>query len=205
MSVMLVEHEGHRPHVDPSAYVAPSAEVCGQVRIGAEARILAGAVLTAETGPVDIGEASLVMEHAVVRGTRHHPVQIGRHVLIGPHAYLTGGRVADQVFLATGSAIFNGAVIEQRAEVRIHGVVHVRSRLPADATVPIGWIAVGDPAKVFAPSEHDSIWPIQRDLDFPGTVFGLPRAPAGGSIMPDVTRRYGRVLNRHRTDRPLAE
>jgi hypothetical protein len=44
---------------------------------------------------------------------------------------------------------------------------------------------------------------VQRELDFPGYVFGLPRAADGESIMPEVSRRYGRALDRHRTDRIL--
>src|SRR3954471_9825712 len=45
----LIEHRGAKPDVDPSAYVAPTAIVCGDVQVGAEARILFGTVLTAET------------------------------------------------------------------------------------------------------------------------------------------------------------
>jgi len=43
------------------------------------------------------------------RGTRAHPLLIGDHVLIGPHAYLTGYDIGDEVFIATGAMIFNGA------------------------------------------------------------------------------------------------
>ena len=47
---MLIEHRGARPTVDPSAYVAPNAVLSGEVHVGASARILFGAVLTAEDG-----------------------------------------------------------------------------------------------------------------------------------------------------------
>jgi carbonic anhydrase/acetyltransferase-like protein (isoleucine patch superfamily) len=47
---MLIEHRGSVPQVDPSAYVAPTAVICGAVGIGPGARVLFGAVLTAETG-----------------------------------------------------------------------------------------------------------------------------------------------------------
>ena len=49
---MLITHRAKTPQVHPSAYVAPTAVVCGAVRIGAGARILFGAVLTAEDGDV---------------------------------------------------------------------------------------------------------------------------------------------------------
>ena len=44
---MLIEHEGKRPTVAPSAYVAPTAVLCGDVSVGEDSRILFGAVLTA--------------------------------------------------------------------------------------------------------------------------------------------------------------
>ena len=184
-----IEHRGRHPTIDPSAWIAPNAVISGDVRIGPDTRVLYGAVLTAEGGPVTIGARCIVMETAVIRGTARHPARIGDHVLIGPRAYLTGCTVEDCAFIATGSSIFNGAVIGARAEVRINGVVHIKSHLAAGATVPIGWIAVGDPAQILPPEAHAKIWPIQRALDFPGTVFGLERERAGETLMPELTRR----------------
>jgi carbonic anhydrase/acetyltransferase-like protein (isoleucine patch superfamily) len=200
---MLIEHGGARPAVDPTAYVAPTATLSGDVRVGPDARILFGAVLTADGGPVQIGAGSIVMENAVLRGTPRDPLRLGRAVLVGPLAYLTGCAVGDEAFLATGCRVFNGARVGARAEVRINAVVHLRTVLPEDTTVPIGWVAVGDPARLFPPGDHEEIWAVQEELDFPGYVFGVPRPPAGRSIMPEVSRRYGRALGRHRDDRPL--
>src|SRR5437763_8874531 len=85
---MLIEHRSMAPQVHPTAYVAPTAVVCGAVRIGADARILFGAVLTAEDGEIQIGERTVVMENALVRGRAGHPAIIGSDVLVGPHAHL---------------------------------------------------------------------------------------------------------------------
>jgi carbonic anhydrase/acetyltransferase-like protein (isoleucine patch superfamily) len=165
--------------------------------------VLFGAVLAAEGGPVIVGSHCIVMENAVIRGTRQHPTRLGDHVLVGPRAYLTGCTVEDCAFLATGATIFNGARIGARAEVRINGLVHLKTVLPADATVPIGWIAVGDPAEILPPKDHERIWAIQEPLDFPREIFGLERPPAGETIMPELTRRYARALGRHQQDRIL--
>ena len=200
---MLLGHEGVNPTVDPTAYVAPTATLCGDVRVGPGCRILFGAVLTAEGGPVEIGEGTIVMENAVLRGTRRDPLRIGRQVLIGPQSYLTGCTVDDEVFLATGSRVFNGAQIGTRSEVRINGIVHLRTVLPPDTMVPIGWIAVGDPARILPPDRHDDIWAVQRDLDFPGYVFGLDRPADGQSILPGISERFGRALGRHLNDRAI--
>ena len=199
---MLIEHLGKKPRIHPSAYVAPTAVICGDVTVGEESRVLFGAVLVAEGGPITIGSYTIVMENAVVRATSRHAVGIGSHVLVGPRAYLSGCTVEDDAFLATGATVFNGARIGARAEVRINGVVHLKTVLAPDATVPIGWIAVGDPAQILPPGEHDRIWAIQEKLDFPREVFGL-RATPGKTIMPELTRRYARALARHKEDRIL--
>lgn len=197
---MLLEHQGKRPRIHKSAYIAPTAVLCGDVTIGENSRVLFGAVLVAEGGPVVIGAHCIIMENAVIRGTPRHPTNIGDHVLVGPRAYLTGCTVDDNAFLATGATVFNAARIGTRAEVRINGVVHLKTILPPDTVVPIGWVAVGNPAEILPPEEHDRIWAIQEPLDFPGTVFGLERAPAGETIMPELTGRYARALGRHRLD-----
>jgi carbonic anhydrase/acetyltransferase-like protein (isoleucine patch superfamily) len=104
------------------------------------------------------------------------------------------------VFLATGVSVFPGAQIGRGSEVRINGVVHVNSRVEPDTTVPIGWIAVGDPARLFAPDAHEELWEIQEAMDFPGTVFGLAREEAS---MERVCARYAETFGRHRDDRVL--
>jgi carbonic anhydrase/acetyltransferase-like protein (isoleucine patch superfamily) len=83
---MLVEHAGRRPWMRPDAYVAPTAVLSGDVRIGADSQVLFSAVATDDGGRLQIGERCVVMEHAVVRGTSRHPAVIGDHVLVGPHA-----------------------------------------------------------------------------------------------------------------------
>ena len=86
--------------------------------------------------------------------------------------------------MATGASLFVGSRLGAGAEIRINGVLHVNSVLADGAELPIGWIAVGDPAAMFPPASHDEIWEIQRTLDFAGTVTGLePAALAGGAAM----------------------
>ncbi len=199
----MIEHDGKRPNVHPSARIAPNAILCGDVTVGEGTSIGFGAVLTAETGPITVGRQCVIMENAVLRGTRKNPLRIGDNVLVGPRAYLSGCTVEDCAFLATGASVFNGARIGEGAEVRINGTVHLRSHLPAAATVPIGWVAVGDPASILPPGRHEEIWAIQEPLDFPSYVFGVARAAPGETNMREITARYTRVLARHRDDRAV--
>src|SRR5262245_8020437 len=186
---MLIEHLGKSPQVDPAAYVAPNAVLCGDVTVGPGARILFGAQVIAESGSISIGRECIVMENAVLRSADKHPLTLGANCLVGPNAHVVGSTVEDQVLIATGAAVFHGSTIGKCAEVRINAVVHLRTRLPAGATVPIGWVAVGDPAQILPPSEHDAIWKIQQPLNFPLTVYGIDRSEAD---MVKITRRLSR-------------
>jgi carbonic anhydrase/acetyltransferase-like protein (isoleucine patch superfamily) len=192
---MLIEHRGQTPQVHPSAYIAPTAVLCGAVHVAADARILFGAVLTAEDGEIRVGARSVVMENALVRGRARHTTVIGDDVLVGPHAHLNGTRVGDGCFLATGTALFPGSVVGAGTEVRINGVVHVNSVLPPGALVPIGWVAVGDPATILPPGEHERIWAIQEPLDFPGTVYGVDRGTPATERMTRQAAWYGAHLD----------
>lgn len=202
---MLIEHRGKTPTVHESASVAPNATLCGEVTIGANSQVLFGAVITAAGGAVTVGENCVIMENAVIRGTPGHPLTLGNNVLVGPHAHLTGCTVEANAFLATSCSIFTGAHIGNGAEVRINGVVHIKTVLPPNETVPIGWVAVGNPCRILSPDKHDEIWTIQKPLDFPRTVFGLDRPPRGESIMPTAMPRYAASLGKHHSSDQVVE
>src|SRR5215467_12617566 len=110
--------------------------------------------------------------------TAKYPVEVGNAVLIGPRTALFGCTIEDEVFLATGTRVFHLAVVRKRAEVRVNAVVHLKTVVPQEATVPIGWIAVGDPARILSPDQHDAIWAIQK-----------PRALTGANGMSRVRQR----------------
>jgi carbonic anhydrase/acetyltransferase-like protein (isoleucine patch superfamily) len=202
-TAMLIEHRGKRPHIDPAAVIAPTAVICGDVTVGPRTHVSFGAVLVAQGGPIRVGTQCVIRENVVIRSTVQHPVEIGDYVLIGPRSALNGCRVDDEVFLATGVTIFHGARIGRRAEVRINGVVHVRSVVAPRDTVPIGWVAVGDPARILPPERHEEIWSVQKPLNFPQVVYGVERAADGGVDMREVTRRVIAGLAEHGDDRVL--
>jgi len=150
-----------------------------------------GAVLTAEDGEVRTGENVVVMENALIRGRANHPAVLGDAVLIGPHAHINGAKVEDEVFAATGVSMFPGAVAGAGSELRVNSVLHVNSRLAPRTVLPIGWIAAGDPARLFSPDQHEELWEVQRELDFPGTVYGAGRDTPMRTIMARQAEFYG--------------
>ena len=198
---MLISHSGKQPQVDPTAWVAPNAVLCGDVTVGPGCRILYGAQLIAESGSIRIGRECIVMENAVLRSSEVHPLNMGDNCLVGPNAHVVGCTVEDEVFIATGAAVFHSARLGRGSEVRINGVVHLKTHLPPGATVPIGWVAVGNPAQILPPEQHERIWEIQEPLNFPLTVYGFERHAAS---MVRITQRLSERLVAHCGDHIIA-
>ncbi len=192
--------------IDPSAVVAPTAVISGDVRVGAGTVVLAGAIITSQGAPVRIGQHCIVMEHAVIRGAGKYPCLLGNHVLVGPHAHIAGATVNGRAFLATGAAVFNGAVLEEGVVVAINAVVHIATRCLAGTGVPIGHMAFGDPATVYAPHEAPAVHAQLSALGFAKAVFGLdaPRL-ADADTIEQLCVRYAKALGTHRDDHVMPE
>jgi carbonic anhydrase/acetyltransferase-like protein (isoleucine patch superfamily) len=202
---VLVEHQGSRPRIDPTAHVAPTAVICGDVTIGPRTYVSYGAVIEAHGAPVRIGAQCVVRENLNIRSTNRDAVEIGDYVLIGPHSSLKGCTVENECFLATGVKVYQGARVGRHTEVRIDGIVHVGSVLPPNSLVPIKWVAVGDPARVLPPGAHEELDATLGRMDFPQQVYGIERQSGDGvdMDMKELTRRVTDGLADHRDDRVL--
>lgn len=184
---MITSYDGFNPKIHETAYVAPNAMVVGDVTIGADARIMFGAQVIGIGNPLTISNQTVIMENAVLRSTARYPLTIGSGVLVGPNAHLVGCEIDDDVFIATGAAVFHAAHLSKGCEVRINAVVHLKTRLEPDTVVPIGWVAVGVPPEIHPPSAHDDIWVKQEPLNFPFTAYGIHREEASTSA---ITRYF---------------
>src|SRR6185503_18498316 len=107
---MLISHRGSTPSVDPSAFVAPTATLVGDVRVGPRARIMYGAVLDAEGSSVSVGEACVIAEHAVL----HARTTIAAEAFVGPSCVAVGEKIfrpdqTDEIAQAIRGIDFAGA------------------------------------------------------------------------------------------------
>jgi carbonic anhydrase/acetyltransferase-like protein (isoleucine patch superfamily) len=125
---MLILHKGKKPEVHSSAYVAPTATICGDISIGPNCRIMHGASIIAEGGRISVGEQCIIFENAVVRSNADHSASIGNNCLIGPNAHVVGCTVEDEVFIATGAAIFH-AVQRERFIVKKRNIHLIKINL----------------------------------------------------------------------------
>lgn len=172
---MLIRHRGAEPQVDPTAYVAPNATLVGDVRVGAHARVMYGAVLDAEGSWVEIGAHTIVSEHVVLRATAvtDAPVVLADHVFVGPHATVLGARVDTCAYLAANATVLQSATVGAGACVAVGALVHARTVLPGEFFLPPHTTAVGDPAEVFGPDRADELAAAIAGVGFADAAFGV--------------------------------
>ncbi len=99
------------PSIDPAAWVAPSADLVGDVRLAARASVWFGAVIRADNTPIILGEESNFQDGAIGHSDPGAPLTIGARVTVGHQAILHGCTVEDEALIGMGARILNGAVI----------------------------------------------------------------------------------------------
>lgn len=130
------------PRIHSSAYIAPSADLIGQVEIGAEASVWFGAVLRADNDVIRVGARSNVQDGAVLHVDPGVPLTIGENATIGHSAMLHGCDIGDFCLVGIGSRILNHAVIGERCIIGANTLITERK------TFPPGSLILGSPGKV---------------------------------------------------------
>jgi carbonic anhydrase/acetyltransferase-like protein (isoleucine patch superfamily) len=130
------------PQLGPGAWAAPSADLIGDVRLGARASVWFGAVLRGDNTPLILGPDTNFQDGAVGHSDADFPLTIGARVTIGHQAILHGCTVADDCLIGMGARILNGAVIEPECIVGAGALVTEGKRFER------GSLIVGAPARV---------------------------------------------------------
>ncbi|WP_067571291.1 gamma carbonic anhydrase family protein [Nocardia acidivorans] len=138
----LYEFEGKRPTVDPSAFIAPTATLIGDVRVEAGASVWYGAVLRADLAPIIIRERANVQDNAVIHVPENVPVEIGPGSTIA-HAVVFHGAT-----LGAESIVGNGSTVLDMAKIGSGTMIAAHSLVPPGAEIPDGVLAAGSPARV---------------------------------------------------------
>jgi carbonic anhydrase/acetyltransferase-like protein (isoleucine patch superfamily) len=140
---MLRRYRGIAPTVDPSAYVDESAQVIGDVHVGAESSIWMNVVVRGDVHRIRIGARTNVQDGTVVHVMRRtHPTTIGDDVTIGHGALIHGCTIADRVLVGMGTILLNGVVVGSDS------IVAAGSLLPEGFQVPPRSLVMGSPGKV---------------------------------------------------------
>ncbi len=104
---------GTKPTIEPSAWVAPGAQLIGDIHVGAQSSIWYNVVIRGDVMPIRIGERSNIQDGSVVHVTRKlAATSIGDDVLVGHMAMIHGCTLMDQSFVGLGATVMDGCVVE---------------------------------------------------------------------------------------------
>jgi carbonic anhydrase/acetyltransferase-like protein (isoleucine patch superfamily) len=123
-------------------YVAPSADVIGNVRLGRWASVWFGAVLRGDNDWIELGDGTNVQDGSVLHTDEGTPLVVGRNVTIGHRTLLHKCSIGDDCLIG------NGAMILDRAVIGAHTVVAAGAFVPPGKIIPGGVVIMGSPAKV---------------------------------------------------------
>ncbi len=139
----------HTPELGPDTWVAPDANIIGEVRCGRDCSIWFQAVLRGDVGHIRLGDCTNVQDGAVIHCTTGKSVtEIGSYVTIGHRALVHGCKVEDDVLIGMGAVVLDNAHIERGAVIAAGAVVLENTRIPAGTTwagVPAKQVKAADP------------------------------------------------------------
>jgi carbonic anhydrase/acetyltransferase-like protein (isoleucine patch superfamily) len=140
---MLRPYRGRLPLVDPTAFVDASAQVVGDVEIGAESSVWMQVVVRGDVNTVRIGRRTNIQDGTIVHVMHDtNPTVIGNEVTIGHGAVIHGCTLKDRVLVGMGAVVLNGVVIGEDS------IVAAGALVPEGVIVPPRSMVMGMPAKV---------------------------------------------------------
>src|SRR3954466_15247723 len=143
----LFSFEGLAPRVDPTAFVAPTATLVGDVIVEAGASVWYGAVIRADYAPVIVRTGANVQDGAVLHGPPGLTTDIGRGATVAHNCVVHGAILGEECLVANGAIVLDAAHIGSRSLVAAGSVV------AANTHIPPGMLAAGAPAVVKRPIE----------------------------------------------------
>ncbi len=146
------------PYIDPSAFIAPSADIYGDVSIAENCSIWFHATVRAGAGSVSIGAGTNVQDNCVIHVDRGYSVTVGKNVTIGHSAIVHGCSVGDNTLIGMGAIILNGASVGKNC------IVGAGALVTQNMQIPEGSLVYGSPAKIIrsvTEAEITSIWKMQ--------------------------------------------
>lgn len=148
------------PAVNPSAYVDESAQVIGDVVIGAESSVWMNVVIRGDVNHIRIGNRTNIQDLTMVHVMRDaHPTIIGDEVTVGHSAIVHGVTIADRVLIGMGAVLLNGVHIEHDCVVAAGTLLTEGTRIPARSLV------MGRPGRVKRQLTDDEVAEIRWYAD----------------------------------------
>lgn len=149
---MIIKFKNKIPKVDSGCFIAPSADIIGDVTIAKDANIWFNTVVRADGNEVIIGKATNIQDNCTIHiQNKGNPTRIGDYVTIGHGAIIHGCTIGDNCLIGMGAIILNGAVIGENTIVAAGSVVTTKKKIPS------GVLCMGTPAKVIRQLTREEI------------------------------------------------
>lgn len=148
------------PVVHPTAWVAPTATVVGDVTLGAGSSVWYSAVLRGDGDRITVGARSNLQDGVVLHTDPGFHLEVGEGVSVGHNAVLHGCRVEDDVLVGMGAIVMNGAVIGTGSMIAAGALV------PAGVVIPARSLVVGAPGKVRRETTEEEVGGIELNATF---------------------------------------
>lgn len=148
----LFSFEGTTPDVHPSAWIAPTATLVGDVRVEEDASIWYGAVLRADFGPIIVRAGANVQDGSIVHGGDDPVTEIGPGATVGHLCVVHGCTIGAEALIGNGATIQDGARIGDRA------LVAAGATVPPGKVVPAGHVMMGAGAADKGPAGGSAAW-----------------------------------------------
>ncbi|HEX8295978.1 MAG TPA: gamma carbonic anhydrase family protein, partial [Chthoniobacteraceae bacterium] len=142
LDAQLARHLSRAPAIHPTAWIAPSADVIGDVTLEAETSVWYQAVLRGDIHRIVIGPRSNIQDGAVVHLADDFGVSVGELVTVGHKAILHACTIDNEVLIGMSAIVLDGAEIGARSIVGAGALVTGGRKIPA------GSLVLGSPAKV---------------------------------------------------------
>ncbi len=156
----IYDFEGRVPNIDPTAWVAPSADVIGDVRIGPKCYIGYGAILRGDYGTIIIGDGTAIEEGVIVHARPGDKTVFGKDVTVGHGAMIHNAIIEDYAVIGMRATISDYSRVGEWAIIGEMGLVRSKQQIPA------GVIAVGAPVEIKSDVEdkHKAIWTFGKKI-----------------------------------------
>ena len=148
---MLYNYKNINPKIKKSAFIAPSADIIGKVKIGKDSSIWYGCVIRGDVDKVVIGKRSNVQDLSMIHVHHGQPTIIGDDVTIGHQVMLHACKIGNGCLIGMSSTILDGA------EIGEHSIVGAKSLITANKKFPPKSLIMGSPAKVIRELNDDEV------------------------------------------------
>lgn len=148
---MIYPYKEFTPFIHETCFIAPSADVIGQVTLGQSSSVWYGAVLRGDIAIIKIGERSNVQDNVTIHVASNFDTTIGDDVTIGHNAVVHGCTIGNRVLIGMGAIVLDGAVIEDDV------IIGAGALIPPGKVIPSKSLVVGSPGKIIRSIDDETI------------------------------------------------